>query len=354
LYEWVINNVGDFKHKPKQREFARLNVTYTVMSKRYLRKLVETGLVDGWDDPRMPTICGLRRRGFTPSAIFEFVRRAGVAKAFSIVDVELLDHCIRDELNLKALRRVAVIDPIKLVITNYPEGKTEFFETKNNPNDESAGTRMLPFTRELYIDREDFAENPPPKFFRLKPGGEVRLMGAYIVRLDKIIKDEKGNPMLEWKFAESHVMWGMMFLFASGMALGGILIGTGAVEQLAALIAQAGPEGGIGTEALFVAFGCLLSELSSNTAAASVALPVVIGICGAVSLNPIPYLLTTVVAVNCAYVLPISTRAIPVAHGLSAGLQIRQGIRMAVLNVFAVTAIGWLCLKFVPMFSLLP
>ncbi len=195
LYEWVVNNVGNFAHKPKQREFARLNVTYTVMSKRYLRKLVETGLVDGWDDPRMPTICGLRRRGFTPSAIFEFVRRAGVAKAFSIVDVELLDHCIRDELNQTALRRIALLDPIKLVVTNYPEGKTEYFETKNNPNDDGAGTRTLPFTREIYIDRDDFAEMPPPKFFRLKPGGEVRLMGAYIVRLDEIVKDGDGNPV---------------------------------------------------------------------------------------------------------------------------------------------------------------
>ena len=195
LYEWVVNNVGNFAHKPKQREFARLNVTYTVMSKRYLRKLVETGLVDGWDDPRMPTICGLRRRGFTPSAIFEFVRRAGVAKAFSIVDVELLDHCIRDELNQTAFRRIALLNPIKLVVTNYPEGKTEYFETKNNPNNDEAGTRTLPFTRELYIDRDDFAEAPPPKFFRLKPGGEVRLMGAYIVKLDEIVKDSDGNPV---------------------------------------------------------------------------------------------------------------------------------------------------------------
>ena len=193
LYEWVINNVIDFTPKPKQREFARLNVTYTVMSKRYLRKLVEEKLVDGWDDPRMPTICGLRRRGFTPSAIFDFVRRAGVAKAYSIVDIELLDHCIRDELNQTAQRRIAVLDPIKVVVTNYPEGKTEYFAVANNPNDPEAGTREVPFTRELYIDREDFAEVPPPKFHRLKPDGEVRLMGAYIVRLNEIVKDENGN-----------------------------------------------------------------------------------------------------------------------------------------------------------------
>ena len=163
------------------------------MSKRYLRKLVEEKLVDGWDDPRMPTICGLRRRGFTPSSIFDFVRRAGVSKAYSIVDIELLDHCIRDELNATAQRRIAVLDPIKVVVTNYPEDKTEYFSVSNNPNDENAGTREVPFTRELYIDREDFAEVPPPKFFRLKPDGEVRLMGAYIVKLTDIIKDENGN-----------------------------------------------------------------------------------------------------------------------------------------------------------------
>lgn len=193
LYEWVIDNVIDFTPKPKQREFARLNVTYTVMSKRYLRKLVEEKLVDGWDDPRMPTICGLRRRGFTPSAIFDFVRRAGVAKAYSIVDIELLDHCIRDELNQTAQRRIAVLDPIKVVVTNYPEGKTEYFAVANNPNDPEAGTREVPFTRELFIDREDFAEVPPPKFHRLKPDGEVRLMGAYIIKLNEIVKDENGN-----------------------------------------------------------------------------------------------------------------------------------------------------------------
>ncbi len=193
LYEWVVDNVDDFHPKPKQREFARLNVTYTVMSKRYLRKLVETGLVDGWDDPRMPTICGLRRRGFTPSSIFDFVRRAGVAKAFSIVDIELLDHCIREELNQTAARRIAVLDPVKVVITNYPADKKETFPVANNVNDPDAGTRDLLFTRELYIDRSDFAEVPPPKFFRLKPDGEVRLMGAYIIRLNEIVKDGDGN-----------------------------------------------------------------------------------------------------------------------------------------------------------------
>lgn len=192
LYEWVVNNIG-FEHKPKQREFARLNVTYTVMSKRYLRYLVEHGLVDGWDDPRMPTLCGLRRRGYTPSSIIDFVSRAGVAKAYSIVDIELLEHCIREELNMSAPRRICVSDPIKVVITNYDEGKREYFPVSNNPNDENAGTRDLLFTREIYIDRSDFEEVPPPKFFRLKPDGEVRLMGAYIVKCNEVIKDENGK-----------------------------------------------------------------------------------------------------------------------------------------------------------------
>ncbi len=194
LYDWVIENIGiNNNPNPKQREFARLNVTHTVMSKRYLRKLVETGLVDGWDDPRMPTLSGLRRRGYTPSAIFDFVARAGVAKAYSIVDYELLEHCIREELNATADRRVAILRPIKVTVTNYPEDKVEYFELPNNPTKEDAGTRKVAFTRELYIDADDFAEVPPPKFFRMKPGGEVRLMGAYIVKCNEIIKDENGN-----------------------------------------------------------------------------------------------------------------------------------------------------------------
>ncbi len=192
LYDWVIENIG-FEKRPKQREFARLNVTHTVMSKRYLRQLVETGLVDGWDDPRMPTLCGLRRRGYTPASIFDFVSRAGIAKAYSVVDIELLEHCIREELNESAPRRIAVLHPIRVVITNYPEDKTELFELPNHPQHPEMGTRSVPFTRELYIDAEDFAEVPPPKFFRLKPGGEVRLMGAYIIRFEELIKDENGN-----------------------------------------------------------------------------------------------------------------------------------------------------------------
>ena len=192
LYDWVVDNIG-FEHKPHQYEFARLNVTHTVMSKRYLRELVETKKVDGWDDPRMPTICGLRRRGYTPSAINEFVKKAGVAKAYSIVDIGLLEHCIRDELNTAAQRRVAVLHPVKVVITNYPEDKEEYFELPNIPKNEEAGVRKVPFTRELYIDADDFAKVPPPKFFRMKPDGEVRLMGAYIVKCNEVVKDEQGN-----------------------------------------------------------------------------------------------------------------------------------------------------------------
>ena len=192
LYDWVVNNIG-FEHKPHQYEFARLNVTHTVMSKRYLRELVETKKVDGWDDPRMPTLSGLRRRGYTPSAINEFVKKAGVAKAYSIVDIGLLEHCIRDELNTAAQRRVAVLHPVKVVITNYPEDKEEYFELPNIPKNEEAGVRKVPFTRELYIDADDFAEVPPPKFFRMKPDGEVRLMGAYIVKCNEVVKDEQGN-----------------------------------------------------------------------------------------------------------------------------------------------------------------
>ena len=163
------------------------------MSKRYLRYLVENNLVDGWDDPRLPTICALRRRGYTPTSIFNFVRNAGVAKANSLVDIEMLEHCIREELNATAFRKICVKNPIKVVVTNYPEDKVEYFDVPNNPSVEGAGTRALPFTRELYIDESDFAEVPPPKFFRMKPDGEVRLMGSYIVKCNEIIKNEDGS-----------------------------------------------------------------------------------------------------------------------------------------------------------------
>ncbi|MBQ9545027.1 MAG: glutamine--tRNA ligase/YqeY domain fusion protein [Clostridia bacterium] len=192
LYEWVVNKIG-FENPPKQREFARLNVTHTVMSKRYLRQLVETGVVDGWDDPRMPTLCGLRRRGYTPSSILRFVELTGISKTLSLVDISLLEHCIRDELNFSAPRRCAVLDPLKLVVENYPEDKKEFFTFPNNPNDETAGTRQLPFTKELFIERSDFLPEKVPKFFRLYPGGEVRLMGSYIVKCTGFDADADGN-----------------------------------------------------------------------------------------------------------------------------------------------------------------
>lgn len=192
LYDWVVDNIG-FENKPRQFEFSRLNLTYTVMSKRYLRELVEKNLVDGWDDPRLPTLSGLRRRGYTPSAIFDFICRVGVAKAYSTVDINLLEHCIREELNMTSLRKICILNPVKVIITNYPEDKTEYFSISNNPNDQDSGTRELPFEREIYIDKSDFEEVPPPKFFRLFPGGEVRLMGAYIIKCREVVKDEQGN-----------------------------------------------------------------------------------------------------------------------------------------------------------------
>jgi glutaminyl-tRNA synthetase len=192
LYDWVINEL-EFEHKPRQIEYARLNLTNTVMSKRYLRQLVEEKLVSGWDDPRMPTLCGLRRRGYTPASIRDFIVRAGVAKADSVVDIRLLEHCIREELNETAPRAMAVLDPVKVVLTNWPEGKTEEPELENHPGHPEMGARKVTFSRNLFIEREDFMEDPPPKYFRLKPGGEVRLKGAYIIRCDEVVKDANGN-----------------------------------------------------------------------------------------------------------------------------------------------------------------
>ncbi|MBR4951092.1 MAG: glutamine--tRNA ligase/YqeY domain fusion protein [Clostridia bacterium] len=192
LYNWVIEHC-DVPSTPRQIEFARLNVTNTVMSKRFLRYLVEENLVDGWDDPRMPTLCGLRRRGYTPASILDFIDRVGVAKNNSLVDIALLEHCLREDLNKTALRRVAVFDPVKVTVTNYPADKVEYFDLPNNPNDPEAGTRKLPFTRELFVEREDVSIDPPPKYFRMKLGGEVRLMGGYIVRVDEILTDDNGN-----------------------------------------------------------------------------------------------------------------------------------------------------------------
>lgn len=192
LYDWVIDQLIE-EDKPKQYEFARLNLTNTVMSKRKLRQIVEKGFVQGWDDPRMPTISGLRRRGYTPEAIRDFCDRIGVAKANSIVDVTLLEHCLREDLNMKTPRVMAVLDPIKVVLVNYPENQEELLQAENNPEDPDVGYRQIFFSRTLYIEREDFMENPPSKYFRLSPGKEVRLKHAYIIKCEKVIKDENGE-----------------------------------------------------------------------------------------------------------------------------------------------------------------
>ncbi len=192
LYDWVVEKIG-FEQKPHQWEFGRMNITYTVMSKRYLRQLVEEGHVDGWDDPRLPTLCGLRRRGYTPAALFTFVREAGVTNTDHTVDVRQLEACVRDDLNENALRRIGIANPIKVIIDNYPEDKEEMIALPNHPQKPELGTREVPMTREVYIDADDFAEVPPPKFFRLKPDGEVRLMGGYIIKYAGIEKNEDGS-----------------------------------------------------------------------------------------------------------------------------------------------------------------
>ncbi len=192
LYEWFLAHLP-VPAKPRQIEFARLNLTHTVLSKRRLIQLVKDGHVAGWDDPRMPTISGLKRRGCPPEAIRDFAQRIGVAKANSTVEIQFLEHCVRENLNKTALRRMAVLDPVKVVIENYPEGQVEEMEAVNNPEDESAGTRRVAFGRELYIEREDFMENPPSKFFRLSPGREVRLRYAYFVTCKDVVKDADGT-----------------------------------------------------------------------------------------------------------------------------------------------------------------
>lgn len=192
LYDWIVAEC-EMASVPRQYEFARLNMTNTVMSKRKLKQLVDEKIVDGWDDPRMPTISGLRRKGYTPESIRNFCNAIGVAKSASTVDEQMLEYFIREDLNPKADRAMAILNPLKLVITNYPEGETEEVEIENNPNDESAGIRKVAFSRELYIEREDFMENPPKKYFRLFPGNEVRLKGAYFVTCTDFVKDENGN-----------------------------------------------------------------------------------------------------------------------------------------------------------------
>ena len=191
LYEWFLNELGIYQ--PRQIEFARLNLSYTVLSKRRLIRLVKEGHVNGWDDPRMPTISGLRRRGYTPEAIRAFIEAVGVAKTESMVDIALLEHHIRQDLNKRAPRVMGVLNPLKVVITNYPEGQIEQLEAVNNPEDPQAGTRLIPFSREIFIEREDFMEDPPRKFFRLAPGREVRLRYGYFIKCEQVIKDENGE-----------------------------------------------------------------------------------------------------------------------------------------------------------------
>ncbi|MGQ1946386.1 glutamine--tRNA ligase/YqeY domain fusion protein [Geofilum sp. OHC36d9] len=197
LYNWFLDQIledePDVKVRPRQIEFARLNLNYTVMSKRKLLELVQKGIVSGWDDPRMPTVSGLRRRGYTPESIRMFADRVGIARRDNVIDLALLEYCVREDLNKRAKRVNAVLDPVKLVITNYPEDQEEMLETINNPEDESMGSRTIPFSRELYIERNDFMEEPPKKFFRLGPGREVRLKSAYIIKCESFKKDAEGN-----------------------------------------------------------------------------------------------------------------------------------------------------------------
>ena len=191
LYDWYLDALRVYH--PQQIEFAPLNLSYTILSKRMLRELVEGGVVNGWDDPRMPTISGLRRRGFTPASIRDFASRVGIAKREGVADVGLLEYCVRQDLNRHAERRMAVLNPLKVVITNYPESESEELEAINNPEDESAGKRKVPFSRELFIERDDFREDPPKKFFRLAPGREVRLRYAYFLKCEDVVKDDSGE-----------------------------------------------------------------------------------------------------------------------------------------------------------------
>ena len=196
LYDWFLDQLG--VHHPQQIEFARLNITYTVLSKRRLIQLVNENHVSGWDDPRMPTLSGLRRRGYTPESIRDFAERAGVArKRGSVADIAMLEHCLREELNLRTPRVMAVLRPLKVVIDNYPEDQVEQLEAINNPEDESMGTRTVPFSRVIYIDRDDFREDPPKKFFRLSPGREVRLKHAYFIKCEKVVKDDKTGEIVQ-------------------------------------------------------------------------------------------------------------------------------------------------------------
>ncbi|ALC92413.1 glutamate--tRNA ligase [Bacillus sp. FJAT-18017] len=192
FYNWVVEQC-EMEATPQQIEFGRLNVTNTVMSKRKLKQLVDEGFVDGWDDPRMPTISGMRRRGYTPESIRSFVRETGVSKGSGAVDEQMLEHFVREDLKMKALRTMAILNPLKVVITNYPESEVEWLEAENNPENEEMGKRQIPFSREIYIEQDDFMENPPAKYFRLFPGNEVRLKHAYFIKCEEVVKDEDGN-----------------------------------------------------------------------------------------------------------------------------------------------------------------
>lgn len=195
LYDWFLDQLG--VHHPQQIEFARLNLSYTLMSKRKLLQLVEEGMVTGWDDPRMPTISGLRRRGYTPESIRDFCDRIGLAKRESMVDIALLEHCLREDLNKRSPRVMSVLDPLRVTLINYPEGRVEMLDAENNPEDPDMGTRKIPFSREIYIEREDFREEPPKKFFRLSPGREVRLKHAYYIKCEEVVKDTETGEIKE-------------------------------------------------------------------------------------------------------------------------------------------------------------
>ena len=212
LYDWFVDHLKTDDYRPHQTEFNRLNLTYTVMSKRKLLQLVQEKRVNGWDDPRMPTLCGLRRRGFTPESIRSFVEKIGYTKVEALNDVALLEHSIREDLNKRAMRVSAVINPLKMIITNYPEGLVEEMTIENNPEDISAGERLVSFSREIYIEQDDFMEEPPAKFFRLGPGREVRLKGAYIVKCEGFKKNEVVITSYSIHYTKLYELWILVWL----------------------------------------------------------------------------------------------------------------------------------------------
>lgn len=239
LYDWFVTNAG-FKgaKKPRQIEFARLNVEGAILSKRYINQMVNNNLVDGYDDPRLLTVKGMRRRGYSPESILDFVARVGVSKADSTVEYQYLEHCVREDLNKHATRIMAVLEPIKVIITNYPIGRVEQIEIENNPNNKSAGTHLIKFEREIYIEQSDFMENPPAKYYRLTPNGCVRLKGAYIIKCDKVVKDKKGNvKCLECSYIENSKSGNDQ----SGIKVKGTIQWVNANEHVSANIHNLGP-----------------------------------------------------------------------------------------------------------------